>query len=53
MLLQIHDELLFEGLEEETEAIKTVVIKDMEGVASLDVPLKVDMGMGKSWGSTK
>ena len=49
MLLQVHDELLFELPQKELDkaivAIKTV----MEGVATLSVPLVVDTGHGSSW----
>ncbi len=49
MVLQIHDELLFEVLESELEAIKNLVKYEMENAISLSVPLKVDIGWNKSW----
>jgi len=49
MLLQVHDELLFEVPEEEVEATKPVVQVVMEGVATLRVPLAVEIGTGHSW----
>ncbi len=49
MLLQVHDELLFEVPEDEKEAVMKLVRKEMEGAFSLSVPLKVDMGIGKNW----
>ncbi len=49
MLLQVHDELVFEVPESETEDTKAVVKKVMEAAASLDVPLVVDMGIGCNW----
>jgi DNA polymerase-1 len=49
MLLQVHDELVFEVPETEIEATKNVVKRIMEGAASLDVPLLVDMGVADSW----
>jgi len=49
MILQVHDELLFEIPEEELDVIKDIVIEEMEGVIPLSVPLKVDTGIGKNW----
>ncbi len=49
MILQVHDELLFEVPEEELQVTKDLVIEEMEGVMSLAVPLKVDTGTGKNW----
>jgi DNA polymerase I len=50
MLLQVHDELLFEVPEAEAEATGAVVKRVMEGVAQLSVPLVVETGTGRSWG---
>jgi len=49
MLLQVHDELIFEVTDEEMEATKTTVKKTMEEAAFLDVPLVVDLGVGDNW----
>jgi DNA polymerase I len=49
MILQVHDELIFEVLPEELEKLKDIVITEMSGAAKLDVPLKVDWGTGKNW----
>ncbi|NTU43426.1 MAG: DNA polymerase I [Nitrospirales bacterium] len=49
MLLQIHDELLFEVPEGELEEIKTLVREGMEKALDLTVPLHVDMGWGRNW----
>ncbi len=49
MLLQVHDELIFEVVEEELETMQEIVKRQMEGVVSLKVPLKVDMGIGVNW----
>ena len=49
MLLQVHDELVFEVPEAEAEATRTLVKKVMEEAASLDVPLVVETGVAKSW----
>ncbi len=49
MLLQVHDELLFEVPEGESEETAAVVKKIMESAAYLDVPLVVDTGIGYNW----
>jgi DNA polymerase I len=49
MLLQVHDELIFEVPDGEMEALQSVVKQTMEGAAHLDVPLVVDMGIGDNW----
>ena len=49
MLLQVHDELLFEAPEEETAAVAKLVKKEMEQVHRLDVPLVADVKAGKNW----
>jgi DNA polymerase-1 len=49
MILQIHDELLFEVPKAELEAAKTMAAEEMERAASLRVPLKVDLGVGANW----
>jgi DNA polymerase-1 len=49
MILQIHDELLFEVPETELETAKKLIAHEMENALSLLVPLKVDMGWGKNW----
>jgi DNA polymerase-1 len=49
MLLQVHDELIFEVPDGEIEATKAVVKRIMEGAAVLDVPLLVEMGVAESW----
>jgi DNA polymerase-1 len=49
MLLQVHDELLFEVPEKEKNAIKQLVREEMENAVQLRVPLKVDLGVGKNW----
>jgi DNA polymerase-1 len=49
MLLQVHDELVFEVPEDEIETMKTLVADCMENVHALKVPLKVDVGVGKNW----
>ncbi len=49
MLLQVHDELLFEVPSEEREATEELIRRKMEDVRLLDVPLKVDIGWGADW----
>lgn len=49
MLLQVHDELLFECEANRAEELKTVLIEKMESVVKLKVPLKVNGGIGKNW----
>jgi DNA polymerase-1 len=49
MLLQVHDELLFEVPERESERVKKLVRETMEGVMPLRVPLQVDLGVGRNW----
>lgn len=49
MLLQIHDELLFEAPEAEVEEACTIVRDCMESGMQLRVPLVVDVGVGMSW----
>ena len=53
MLLQVHDELVFEVPGPEIDAVKALVRAEMEGAASLSVPLVVDTGVGKNWLETK
>lgn len=49
MLLQVHDELVFDVPKEEVEALQKMVKNEMENAFSLDVPLVVDMGIGNNW----
>ncbi len=49
MLLQVHDELVFEAPEDEVDAMKPLVTERMENVHALKVPLKVEVGVGKNW----
>jgi DNA polymerase I len=53
MLLQVHDELVFEALPEEVEAVRAMVKSEMESVERLDVPLVVDVGVGDNWRDAK
>jgi DNA polymerase-1 len=49
MILQVHDELLFEIQKQELEIVMAVVKKEMEGVITLSVPLSVSISYGKNW----
>ena len=49
MLLQVHDELVFEVPEDEVDTMKRLVTERMENVYALKVPLKVEVGVGKNW----
>jgi DNA polymerase-1 len=49
LLLQVHDELVLEVPEGRVEAVAAMVREEMEGAASLEVPLKVDCGWGRTW----
>lgn len=49
MLLQVHDELVFDARKEELDQLKTIVKKEMEKAIQLSVPLEVDMGTGHNW----
>ncbi len=49
LVLQIHDELLFEGPEDEVEAASEIVRREMAGAFEMDPPLEVDVGVGVNW----
>ncbi|KAA6448637.1 DNA polymerase I [Bacillus swezeyi] len=53
LLLQVHDELIFEAPEEEIKALEKLVPEVMENALELDVPLKVDCSSGHSWYDAK
>src|SRR4029078_13280014 len=53
MLLQVHDELVFEFPPQEQDALVTLVQYEMEHAAELSVSLVVDVGLGESWLATK
>lgn len=53
MLLQVHDELVFEAPPGEVEEIRVMVKAEMEGVRKLNVPLVVDVGVGTNWRDAK
>ena len=49
MVLQIHDELVFDTVPEEVDALKEMVVAKMENVVKLSVPLTVDCNYGRNW----
>jgi DNA polymerase-1 len=49
MILQVHDELVFEAADDELEALKAMVRHEMQHAYPLLVPVHVDIGVGKSW----
>jgi len=49
MLLQVHDELVFDVHKKEKELVKKIVKNTMESAVKLDVPLKIDLDFGKNW----
>jgi DNA polymerase-1 len=49
MLLQVHDELVFEVPVGELAAVKPLVVEEMEEAIQLAVPIKVDVGAGRNW----
>jgi DNA polymerase-1 len=49
MILQVHDELIFEVEISELEKLREMVIYEMSNAVMLDVPLKVDWGTGNNW----
>ena len=53
LILQVHDELLVEAKEEETEQVKAILEQEMKGAANLKVALEIDMNTGTNWFETK
>lgn len=53
MLIQVHDELVFNVLEDELEIVKEIVRRVMENTYQLNVPLKVDIEIGTNWYEAK
>jgi DNA polymerase-1 len=53
MLLQVHDELIFEGPADQVRELEPKVVSIMESVADLKVPLKANSAVGKNWDATK
>ena len=53
MILTVHDELLFEVPEAEAEGLPRIVRDRMQSAAALEVPLDVDVGIGRNWKDAK
>ncbi|HKP69447.1 MAG TPA: DNA polymerase I [Pyrinomonadaceae bacterium] len=53
MIMQVHDELLFEAPESEVKKASEIIKREMEAAASLDVPLEVEVGVGDNWMDAK
>ena len=53
LILQVHDELLIEAEESETDEVKRILLEEMQGAAELSVKLEIDMHTGKSWYEAK
>ena len=49
MVLQIHDELLFDVPKDEVEKVKEIAVREMTGAMKLEVPLEVSVGVGENW----
>jgi DNA polymerase-1 len=49
MIMQVHDELVFEAPLSETQELMALVKQEMENVMRLSVPLRVDIGSGRNW----
>lgn len=49
MILQVHDELVFEVHKDELDEVREMVREKMEGMVDLQVPIKVDIGVGENW----
>jgi DNA polymerase-1 len=49
MIMQVHDELVFEVDEDKIDGVRDRVIELMSAAATLSVPLKVDAGVGANW----
>ena len=53
LILQVHDELIVEALEEEIDKVSSIVKEEMESAVNLQVHLDVDLNVGDSWFETK
>ena len=53
MILQVHDELIFDMPKDQAGELKESIRRVMEGAGQLDVPLQVDMKMGEDWYNMK
>ncbi|MGA2926826.1 MAG: DNA polymerase, partial [Solirubrobacteraceae bacterium] len=53
LVLQIHDELLFEGPADEADEVRRIAVAQMAGAFAMDPPLAVDAGIGPDWLAAK
>ena len=53
MIMQVHDELVFEAPDNEVKAVTELIKREMEAAATLDVPLVVEVGVGENWRDAK
>jgi DNA polymerase-1 len=53
LILQIHDELLFEGPADEAEEVSRIASEQMSGAFEMDPPLAVEVGVGPDWLAAK
>jgi DNA polymerase-1 len=49
MILQVHDELVFEAALDEVDELKSIATREMENAYPMDVPVKVEVGTGLNW----
>ena len=49
LILQVHDEIVIDLIPAEREAVEKIVREQMEGAAKLNIPLVVDIGVGRNW----
>ena len=49
LILQVHDELIFDCLKDELNIVKEIISLSMQSAYKLKVPLKVDIGRGNNW----
>jgi len=49
MIMQVHDELIFEIAENDLDAAQTKVVDIMQNISKIDVPLLVEAGVGDNW----
>ena len=53
MIMQVHDELLFEAPESEVKQVSELIKREMESAVTLDVPVTVEIGVGDNWMNAK
>lgn len=49
MILQVHDELVFDIPKDEEESVRKIVTREMKEALKLSVPVEVEIGVGKNW----